>query len=91
MLMNATPHIDAGFSILMENTQLVSPVSVLYYERYREQEEARAYISRNRQKLQCIVAGQGFLDDAIPFGKAQKPELWDYADNVDTLKFLAQL
>jgi len=29
--------------------------------------------------------------NSIPFGKTQQPELWDYADNVDTLQFLIKL
>jgi hypothetical protein len=37
-------------------------------------------------KIQCVV-GHGHS----PFGKAQKPELWDYADGVNTMSFLAQL
>jgi hypothetical protein len=24
----------------------------------------------------------------VPFGETQKPKLWDYADNVDTIAFL---
>jgi hypothetical protein len=24
----------------------------------------------------------------IPFGKAQSPHLWDYADGIDTIEFL---
>jgi hypothetical protein len=27
----------------------------------------------------------------VPFGMSQQPELWDYADGVDTLKFLKEL
>ena len=38
------------------------------------------------EKLQCVV-GQGHT----PFGKAQQPELWDYADGVNTMAFLANL
>jgi hypothetical protein len=38
------------------------------------------------EKIQCVV-GHGF----IPFGKAQQPELWDYADGVNTMAFLAEL
>lgn len=28
---------------------------------------------------------------AVPFGQTQSPELWDYADGVDTMEFLLQL
>ena len=26
----------------------------------------------------------------VPFGKAQSPHLWDYADGIDTLEFLSK-
>ena len=38
------------------------------------------------EKIQC-VGGHGH----IPFGKAQKPALWEYADGVNTMAFLASL
>nr|MBT4214553.1 acyl-CoA reductase [Bacteroidota bacterium] len=38
------------------------------------------------EKIQCVV-GHGH----IPFGKAQKPALWEYADGVNTMAFLASL
>ena len=41
-----------------------------------------------QDKIQCIVSEDETIENALPFGKAQKPELWDYADNVDTLEFL---
>ena len=39
---------------------------------------------------QCVVA-EGFTADEIPFGYSQKPQLWDYADGVDTLQFLLSI
>jgi hypothetical protein len=36
--------------------------------------------------IQCIVTNKG-----IPFGKAQSPLLADYADGIDTMKFLSTL
>ena len=45
--------------------------------------------ARVQDKLQCIV---GNLSPAtIKFGEAQSPELSDYADGVDVLKFLSEL
>jgi len=29
--------------------------------------------------------------NGIPFGDAQNPQLWDYADQVDTIGFLNEL
>ena len=36
-----------------------------------------------------IIANR--VESFIPFGTAQKPNLWDYADQVDTLVFLSDL
>jgi len=41
--------------------------------------------------IQCVVGDKNLFDNALPFGEAQNPELWDYADNLDTMKFLLQL
>lgn len=78
LLVNRTPHLDNGFLLLTENTALVSPISVVYYE--------AGVPDLNSDKIQCIVG-----DGHVPFGKTQEPELTDYADNVDTLKFLTAL
>ncbi len=85
-LVNSTPHLDNGFLIWLPTTELVSPVSVIYVEEYHSQEGVTMYLENNKEKLQCIV-GHGYL----PFGQAQSPEVWDYADHVDTMGFLVGL
>jgi len=42
------------------------------------------------ENIQCIVSNLP-IKDAIPFGKAQQPELHEYADGIDTLTFLEDL
>jgi hypothetical protein len=79
LLLNRTPFLDNEFVLLTENSALVSPISVVFYA-------TSADLSSD--KIQCIV-GSG--DHYIPFGKTQEPELTDYADNVDTMKFLTAL
>jgi len=37
------------------------------------------------------VVSKNLIENSIPFGKTQQPELWDYADNVDTLEFLLSI
>ena len=90
-LVNKVTHLDNGFLLLTENDQLVSPISVLYYEEYIDTEDLQMKIESNREKIQCIVGDKSAHEDIVPFGKAQKPELWDYADDVDTIKFLQSL
>ena len=89
MLVNTTPFLDNGFLMLHESTRQVSPISVVYYEQYKTPEALAANLAENADKLQCIV---GRAPGATtPFGQAQFPEVWDYADRVDTLQFLSRL
>lgn len=85
-LVNKEKHYDNGFLLMKESDDLVSPTAVLYFQRYKDEAELEAFLKSNGEKIQCIV-GEGY----IQFGNAQSPELWDYADGVDTLKFLESL
>lgn len=85
-LVNKTPHLDTGFLMINSTDDLVSPISVLYHQAYDSKENLEKILDGQKDKIQCIV-GKGY----IPFGKAQQPELWDYADDVDTLSFLTNL
>lgn len=85
-LVNSEPHLDTGFLLVRESSDAVSPISVLFYQQYATEPELNDLLMANQEKTQCIV-GHNY----IPFGKAQKPELWDYADGVDTMAFLTKL
>lgn len=80
LLVNRVHHYDNGFVLITESQQLVSPISVLYYEAGTPDVKS--------EKIQCIVGAES---NQVPFGKTQEPELTDYADNVDTMKFLTGL
>lgn len=87
-LVNKEPHLDNGFMLIRESVEMVSPISVLYYQQYTHDRELQELLQANESKIQCVVgAGDGF----IPFGQAQHPEVWDYADGVDTIEFLISL
>ncbi|WP_197705557.1 acyl-CoA reductase [Labilibaculum antarcticum] len=88
-LMNRIEHLDTGFVLLNENTQITSPIGVVNYEYYSEINQLENNLNKNSELIQCIVGNE--IQNSIPFGKAQEPELWDYADNVDTMEFLTQL
>ncbi len=89
LLVNKLPFYDSGFVILQESEKLVSPISVVYLERYKDRDDLGAKLELSTDKIQCIV---GNTEGAsVPFGQAQSPELWDYADRVDTMKFLETL
>jgi hypothetical protein len=90
-LVNSEPHLDNGFLILRESTELVSPIGVIYYEVYDSKENLIQKLDSLESKIQCVVGDPYKIPGAISFGEAQYPEPWDYADKVDTLKFLLGL
>jgi hypothetical protein len=91
-LVNRTPHLDNGFLLVKESSDLVSPIAVLFYEVYSDEQELKMKLQELNSKIQCVV-GSSLLDfpEIIPFGQTQCPQPWDYADGVDTLQFLSSL
>jgi hypothetical protein len=82
-LVNKYKFIDAGFVLIRENHELSSPVAVLFYEHFRSFDEVKIMTDDLKNKIQCITG-----KNHLPFGTAQSPALWDYADGTDTLEFL---
>jgi hypothetical protein len=82
---------DSGFFLLEKSEDLVSPISVIYYETYSTQKNLTQLLEVKSEKIQCIVSAKAWYKGSIPFGDAQTPALNDYADGVDTLKFLSNL
>lgn len=92
LLMKKSDHLDNGFILLKEDSDFHPPLSVIYYEKYKSMASLINIIEPIRDKIQIIIS-----NDEIPclptctFGNSQQPELWDYADDVDTLQFLTNL
>lgn len=85
-LMNNERLLDNGFLLLKEDHSLHSPLAVLHYVRYREEEEVKAFLQSNQAQIQIVLG-----HDYVPFGQSQSPDVSDYADGVDTFAFLTQL
>lgn len=90
-LVNGTPHYNFGNLLMVENTQIPSPVSVVNYEYYSSEKDIMDYLNKNSENIQCVVSKHKSINSAINFGESQQPELWDYADGVDTMAFLLSL
>jgi hypothetical protein len=82
-IVNRETFLDTGFLLLKEETRIPSPVSVLYFEKYDSNDALKQLTEAQKEKIQCIVG-----NNYIPFGEAQCPHLWDYADETDILEFL---
>lgn len=84
-ILNNQFYMTNGSIILVENESAFSPISQLHYEYYSNEIEVREKL-KNDQSIQCVVSKED-----IDFGEAQCPGVCDYADGVDTMKFLMQL
>jgi hypothetical protein len=79
--------LDNGFLTLKEDQSYSSPISSVFYENYESLSELKQRLENDKELIQCIVSNN-LTENSIAFGQTQKPQLWDYADNVDTLEFL---
>ena len=84
LMLNKRPYMSNNSILLVENESLFSPVSQLHYSYYTNKADILPGL-QNNPDIQCIV-GEGF----IPFGQAQVPALTDFADGVDTMRFLLE-
>jgi hypothetical protein len=90
-LVNLDKHLDNGFLLLKEDSRFVSPLAVLYYEEYQTIEQLGSELIKNEDLIQCIVSNSKLPLSKVAFGQSQCPSLFDYADGVDTMKFLKEL
>jgi hypothetical protein len=85
LIINRKFYMTDGSVILTESNSAFSPISVLHYEYYKNLKEVIDSLIGSAE-IQCVVSsGQ------TPFGQAQRPTLEDYADGIDTMKFLSAI
>lgn len=106
LILNKKTYMSNESILLAENESPFSPISVLHYTYYRPGDPLPAALSGDHPDIQTIVSRPATdhptADFPTPdrhadnlrytlFGHAQQPSLEDYADGVDTLKFLRDL
>ncbi|MCC8407361.1 acyl-CoA reductase [Mucilaginibacter sp. UR6-1] len=92
-LVNRDKHYDNGFLLVKQDERLASPLAVLFYDEYEHLEAAETIINSQSDKIQCVVSVTSLKvnNQVVEFGQSQQPGLGDYADGIDTMKFLADL
>ncbi|MBK7963924.1 MAG: acyl-CoA reductase [Bacteroidetes bacterium] len=82
-LLNSESFLTNNFLLLREASSIATPVSVLHFDYYEDEKSLEETLRAEQENIQCIVGGK-----YLPFGTSQQPRLDEYADGVDTLKFL---
>lgn len=91
LIMGKVKYYQNLFLMLSENESHASPMSSLYFEYYTDLDSLKTKLQKDTDLIQCVMSKDGFFSGSLPFGKSQEPELWDYADGIDTLEFLHNL
>jgi len=91
LMANHPSLLDNNFLLLKEDVAYASPIGVLFFEYYNDLETLNNRLEYDKEQIQCIVSSNSSVSHSIPFGQAQCPALSDYADGVDTMKFLIGL
>ena len=88
-LLNKVKFFTNGSLITLEDENLYSRISCLHFSFYENKEDLTMELKAVEKELQCIVSNvelEGLKTYGL--GQTQAPELWDYADGVDTMEFL---
>ena len=80
---------DFGAFLSIEGKEFATNLATVVTQRYSDIEEVKAWLKEHSEQIQCVVSHLD-IEGCIPFGLAQHPQLWDYADGVDTMVFLRE-
>lgn len=89
-LMSEFDMLENGFLMIKEDSSYASPIATVFYEYYHTTEQLKERLNSDSEHIQCIVS-KDFIDNSVAFGQTQNPQLWDYADDVDTIDFLLKI
>lgn len=91
-LMNKIPHTANSNIIFTESKSLHSRIGVMHYEYYQDLNVLETELRSISAQIQCIMCNQPIQGHLVfPLGSGQKPKLDDFADGVDTIRFLQSL
>lgn len=89
-LMSEFDILENGFLMVKEDSSFSSPIATVFYEYYSDKRSLQKKLEAELENIQCTVS-KGFTENEIAFGETQCPQLWDYADGINTLEFLAKI
>ncbi len=84
-LLNNVYYMANDCTLLMEQENFFSPISQLHYEFFDPGVTQLEQLAQHPD-IQCIIGKK-----QLPFGSAQMPGIFDYADGIDTMQFLLGL
>lgn len=90
-LVNQDKHLASNFLLVKEKEELFTPVANINYSYYSDLKKLEEKLKINLDDIQCIVSNTKLALKTIALGSSQEPDVWDYADGVDTMKYLSTI
>lgn len=91
-LMSEQKILDNGFLILKEDEGLSSPPGTVFWQKYSTIDNLASELKSKISDIQCVVSNKKLNGiETVPFGKAQNPDIDDFADGINTIEFLKNL
>lgn len=94
LTMQGVDFIDLGEAVVVKPLQAEFPrfLSQINVVEYSSLEDVKQWLAENDEALQCVVSDiSGLHSRCVEIGQAQSPTLFDYADERDTMQFLAKI
>ena len=91
-LLNKEDFKSNGFFITRESEELFSRISTIHIRRYDTLDQVYEFLANQDENIQCVSTNIANIDHPrkIEIGQCQQPTLSDYADGIDTMKFLSE-
>ena len=92
LTMQGVDFVDLGEAVMVKPVQTEFPrfLSQINVVEYTSLEDVKRWLAENDEALQCVVSDiSGLHSRCVEIGQAQSPTLFDYADERDTMQFLA--
>ncbi|WP_248723382.1 acyl-CoA reductase [Seonamhaeicola sp. ML3] len=89
-LMSEFDMLENGFLMIKEDSSYASPIATVFFEYYENINLLKEKLNTDSKQIQCVVS-KGIYENEVAFGATQKPQLWDYADSVDSVEFLLSI
>lgn len=86
--MQGESYVDCGGFLLKEGSDFPSSLTTVTLCRYDDIDDAKRWIREHDAHIQCVVTRVANICRSVDFGRAQYPTLCDYADGIDTMRFL---
>ena len=92
LVLNKETFYNNGCLILKEDKQIPSRISTLHYEYYSDINKLQEQLQADADEIQCICTDMKLdMVTTVPLGGSQTPRIDQFADDVDTMKFLTAL